>query len=219
MKASLSIAAILTATTTVALAEPWPQAEPNTQYQPAYPEQTRAEAMQSGFELRVEPLVQGLEHPWALAFLPDGSALITERLGRLKLYKDGVVTDVAGIPEVFSEGQGGLLDVSLHPEFTDNRLVYFCENGFIPMLIGTWRRNEEVDGTVFEDSDNVAGVSFAAYTLSTALAYRFPNRRGFMQLQLNNILGKKTDAAIDRFSLVDVSQESFNVQFLTTFNF
>lgn len=124
MKASLSIAAILTATTTVALAEPWPQAEPNTQYQPAYPEQTRAEAMQSGFELRVEPLVQGLEHPWALAFLPDGSALITERLGRLKLYKDGVVTDVAGIPEVFSEGQGGLLDVAIAADFDSSRTIF-----------------------------------------------------------------------------------------------
>ncbi|AUH34451.1 PQQ-dependent sugar dehydrogenase [Paracoccus tegillarcae] len=115
-------AAALTATTLSA--EPWPQGEPNTQFQPAFEGQTRADAVLSDLELQVEPLVEGLENPWALAFLPDGSVLITERPGRLKLYKDGAVNDVAGIPEVFSEGQGGLLDVAIAPDFNSSRTIF-----------------------------------------------------------------------------------------------
>lgn len=77
-------------------------------------------------DFRVARVVTGLEHPWSLAFLPDGSLLVTERPGRLRLVRDGVLvpTPVAGVPEVWSRGQGGLMDVVLHPAFADNRLVY-----------------------------------------------------------------------------------------------
>jgi len=77
--------------------------------------------------LRVVKLVEGLEHPWSLAFLPDGRMLITERPGRLRVIgKDGRLDPqpVAGLPPVTATGQGGLLDVALHPRFTDNGLVY-----------------------------------------------------------------------------------------------
>jgi aldose sugar dehydrogenase len=75
---------------------------------------------------RVETVVTGLEHPWAVAFLPDGGMLVTERAGRLRLIRDGELADrpVAGVPEVWARGQGGLLDVALHPEYAENRLVY-----------------------------------------------------------------------------------------------
>lgn len=109
---------------TAASAAPWPQDDPNTEFQPAFPEQTRAPALQSGVTLKAEPLIEGLENPWAVALLPDGSALITERPGRLKLYKDGTVTEVTGIPEVSAEGQGGLLDVAISPDFKRSRTVY-----------------------------------------------------------------------------------------------
>jgi len=83
--------------------------------------------------VRVETVADGLEHPWALAFLPDGHMLVTERPGRLRIVsRDGRVSDpVAGVPEVFARGQGGLLDVALDPEFAANRLVYlsFAEPG------------------------------------------------------------------------------------------
>ena len=71
-------------------------------------------------------VVDDLEHPWGVAWLPDGSMLITERPGRLRLVRDGVLVDtpVAGVPEVLAAGQGGLLDVAVHPEFEDNNLVY-----------------------------------------------------------------------------------------------
>ncbi|MBA4490109.1 PQQ-dependent sugar dehydrogenase [Paracoccus sp. S1E-3] len=124
MKRLLSTAATALLAATTAGAEPWPQGEPNTQYQSAFPEQTRAPAMQSGITLKAEPLVEGLDHPWAVELLPDGSALITERPGRLKLYKDGAVTDVTGIPEVSAKGQGGLLDVALAPDFATSRIIY-----------------------------------------------------------------------------------------------
>ena len=73
-------------------------------------------------------VVEGLEHPWGLAWLPDGSALITERPGRLRVLRDGVLEDapVAGVPEVLAEGQGGLLDVTVHPDFDDNGWVYLA---------------------------------------------------------------------------------------------
>ena len=71
-------------------------------------------------------VVDGLEHPWGLAFLPDGRMLVTERPGRLRIVADGwlVPEPVAGVPEVWADGQGGLLDVALHPGFAENGLIY-----------------------------------------------------------------------------------------------
>jgi glucose/arabinose dehydrogenase len=79
---------------------------------------------QATFELVT--VAGGLEHPWGMAFLPNGDLLITERPGRLRLLRDGVLdpAPVAGVPEVYASGQGGLLDVALDPEFAANRLVY-----------------------------------------------------------------------------------------------
>ncbi len=75
---------------------------------------------------RAETVVRGLEHPWSIAWLPDGSALVTERAGRLRLIRDGRLDPkpVQGLPPVLASGQGGLLDVSLHPAFAENRYIY-----------------------------------------------------------------------------------------------
>jgi glucose/arabinose dehydrogenase len=76
--------------------------------------------------LRVDTVVRGLSHPWGLAFLPDGRMLVTERPGRLRIVeRDGRLSEpLAGVPRVFAQDQGGLLDVALDPRFADNRLVY-----------------------------------------------------------------------------------------------
>ena len=75
------------------------------------------------FTLR--PIVTGLEHPWAVAFLPDDRLLVSERPGRLNLIEDGEITPVAGVPDdLHATNQGGLLDVVLHPEYEDNGWVY-----------------------------------------------------------------------------------------------
>ncbi|NEX19303.1 PQQ-dependent sugar dehydrogenase [Thiorhodococcus mannitoliphagus] len=75
---------------------------------------------------RTEVVVSGLQHPWSIAWLPDGSALITERPGRLRILRDGALDPepLAGVPEVLAYGQGGLLDVVVHPDFEQNRLIY-----------------------------------------------------------------------------------------------
>ncbi len=73
-------------------------------------------------------LTEGLNHPWSLAFLPDGRMLVTERVGRLRIvHPDGRLDPrpVVGLPPIHQYGQGGLLDVALHPDFAHNRRVYF----------------------------------------------------------------------------------------------
>ncbi len=80
---------------------------------------------QSG-QVDVEPVAEGLEHPWSLAFLPDGRMLVTERSGNLRLVsREGRLSEpLGGVPEVAARGQGGLLDVALDPDFASNRMVY-----------------------------------------------------------------------------------------------
>lgn len=80
--------------------------------------------------IRQELWAKGLEHPWGIAFLPDGRALVTERPGRMRIVgKDGRVgPPLSGVPVVAAVGQGGLLDVSLHPDFARNGLVYFTHS-------------------------------------------------------------------------------------------
>lgn len=71
-------------------------------------------------------LADGLSFPWGLAFLPHQDLLVTERAGRLRLIKDGKLlpTPISGLPPVVASGQGGVLDVALHPDFMQNQLVY-----------------------------------------------------------------------------------------------
>jgi len=76
---------------------------------------------------RIVKVVEGLDHPWCVAFLPDGGLLITERAGHLNLVaRDGKRTRIEGVPEVFAQGQGGLFDVALHPRFPENHLIYLA---------------------------------------------------------------------------------------------
>ena len=77
--------------------------------------------------LKVEVIAKGLDHPWGLTFLPDGRMLVTERPGSLRIVaQDGTLSEpLRGLPEVAAGGQGGLLDVTLDPDFKDNQLVYF----------------------------------------------------------------------------------------------
>src|SRR3712207_6015460 len=74
----------------------------------------------------VDTVARGLEHPWALAFLPDGRILVTERPGRLRIVeRNGALSEpLGGVPNVLARGQGGLLDVAVDPRFAENQLVY-----------------------------------------------------------------------------------------------
>lgn len=78
--------------------------------------------------LKVEAIAQGLVNPWSLAFLPDGRMLVTERPGRMRVIaKDGKLSPpLAGVPQVWANRQGGLLDVIVDRDFAQNRRIFFC---------------------------------------------------------------------------------------------
>jgi len=94
---------------------------------PAFPGQTDAPEHKSNVAFDVVTVADSLENPWALAFLPNGKMLVTERPGRLRVVTpDGQLSDsVAGLPAVDARGQGGLLDVALDPAFATNGLIYW----------------------------------------------------------------------------------------------
>ena len=94
---------------------------PGTQGGPASPQPGYTEGV-----VRAEPYATGLEFPWALAFLPDGRMLVTERPGRLRLVDStgAVSPPIGGVPRVHAEGQGGLLDVAVDPDFASNRTIF-----------------------------------------------------------------------------------------------
>ena len=100
--------------------------------------------------VRVTILTRGLEHPWSLAFLPDGRMLVTERPGRLRYVEaDGTLdpTPIGGLPAAVAQaGQGGLHDVALHPDFAHNRLVYFAYAGRNGRRYGTELARGRLDG-------------------------------------------------------------------------
>lgn len=104
---ALTFAALWTALGSVAMAQP--PAQHSTSY-----------------DFRVVPVVENLVNPWSMAFLPNGDMLVTERPGRLRIVRNGKLlpAPVEGVPPVFARGQGGLLDVVLHPNFASNHLVY-----------------------------------------------------------------------------------------------
>src|SRR5688572_17593489 len=84
-------------------------------------------------QIRVTP-IKGLANPWSLAFLPTGELLVTERPGRLRLVRNGVVEPqpIGGVPAVLAQGLGGLMDLALHPRFAENRLVYLSYTKAMP---------------------------------------------------------------------------------------
>ena len=78
--------------------------------------------------LHVSVLTKDLESPWGLAFLPDGGMLVTERPGRLRVIRDGKLDPkpIEGLPDLVSTGISGLFGLALHPDFAQNRLIYFA---------------------------------------------------------------------------------------------
>ena len=83
-----------------------------------------SELQTSAGTMAITPVIEGLEEPWGIEFLPDGSFLVTERDGRLQLVRDGAAQRVEGLPEVLVEGQGGLLDVLVPRDFATAREVW-----------------------------------------------------------------------------------------------
>jgi glucose/arabinose dehydrogenase len=120
------------------------------------------------YQILVTELAGGLENPWSMQFLPDGDMLITERPGRLRVVRDGVLDPqpVSGVPEVRRTVLGGLLDVLLHPDFEANRTLYLSyaksvDDGFSTTAVARAR----FDGSSLADVDEI----FVANTRSQSV--------------------------------------------------
>lgn len=160
MKRSASIALALSMLGGAAFAD-FNAAPPNVPSQkPAFENQTRAPVIAPQFEVEAQTLVTGLDSPWGLAVLPDGSLLVTERGGTMRrIATDGTLSDpIAGLPKVMTEGQGGLLDVAIAPDFAKTRQVWFSfsepqADGSNNTAVGTGRLSE--DGTQLEGTRTI----------------------------------------------------------------
>jgi glucose/arabinose dehydrogenase len=104
-----------------------------------------------------EIVVDELNWPWGMAFLPDGGILVTERSGQLRIIKDGKLQarPIAGLPEVHTVGQGGMLDVALHPDFSRNRWIYLSFVGAGEGGYGTEVVRGKLEGGVLSEVEHV----------------------------------------------------------------
>ena len=106
---------------------------PNSNYFPAFQGQTRAPGVETQTQISVNLFAQGLNNPWGMANLPDGRIILTEKRGNFRIVDQGgsLSPIIDGLPTVNSSGQGGLLDVAVHPNFNANRLLYwtYSHNG------------------------------------------------------------------------------------------
>ena len=126
-----------------------------------------------GQDIRVVVLARGLNHAWSMAFLPGGDMLITEREGRVRLYREGRLEaePVEGVPEIRVAGLSGLMDVALHPGFSENNLVYLTytkpldDDGVVLTLArGRWNGNALVDvEEIFVADPGTRGASRIAF--------------------------------------------------------
>jgi glucose/arabinose dehydrogenase len=91
------------------------------------------------YTVNVETIASGLVSPWSVALLPDGLILITEKAGNLRVMRDGrlLANPVAGLPTALMFGQGGLLDVVAHPQYPDNKLIYWTYSAGTASAVGT----------------------------------------------------------------------------------
>jgi glucose/arabinose dehydrogenase len=102
---------------------------------------------------KVAEIAKGLDHPWSMAFLPDGSMLVTERVGRLRLIKAGSLQPqpISGVPSVHTGSQAGLFDIVLHPDFARNNIVYLTYAAGTSAANGTQVARARFDGTSLMD--------------------------------------------------------------------
>jgi aldose sugar dehydrogenase len=110
-----------------------------------------AKVVKAGY--KVTEIAKGLDHPWSMAFLPDGSMLVTERPGRLRLIKGGLLQPqpIAGVPAVHTGSQAGLFDIVLHPNFAQNEIVYLTYAAGTAAANGTEVARARFDGSMLQD--------------------------------------------------------------------
>ncbi|MFP5275271.1 PQQ-dependent sugar dehydrogenase [Coleofasciculus sp.] len=136
-----------------------PQTPPDSVDSASSQDATDPVATPQGFQKTT--LVEGLDHPWGMAWLPDGAILITERSGQLRIVRDGVLdpTPIPGVPEVFAMQQGGLMDISLHPRFSENSLVYLTYSHGTRQANHTRVARAKLEGNALKDLEVIFQVS------------------------------------------------------------
>jgi len=110
--------------------------------------------------IRVTVVTRGLSHPWSMAFLPDGNILVTERAGRVRMIRDGVLDPepIAGVPTVHAVRLSGLMDVLPHPDFDTNRIVYLTYTKNLnpdPLEVATTLARGRLEGNAFVDMEDI----------------------------------------------------------------
>ena len=143
--------------------------------------------------LRIVKIVSGLEHPWGHAFLPDNRIIITERPGRLRIVENGQLNlePVAGLPAIAARGQGGLLDVALHPDFATNQLVYFTYSAAGASGVGTEVARGKLIGNRLEDVEvifRMAPKSNTGHHFGSRLVF---DQKGYLYITLGDRGEKK----------------------------
>jgi aldose sugar dehydrogenase len=113
---------------------------------------------------KVETIATGLDHPWSLAFLPDGRVLVTERAGRLSMLQGSRKIPITGVPAVYEASQGGLFDVVLHPQFATNGLVYLSYAAGTPQANSTRITRARLAGNALVDQKTIFSVAPAKNT-------------------------------------------------------
>ncbi|MFM9862760.1 MAG: PQQ-dependent sugar dehydrogenase [Micropepsaceae bacterium] len=118
---------------------------------PPPPPPSAAKSVSTGY--KVVEVAKGLDHPYSVAFLPDGAILVTERAGRLRIVRNGQLQPqpVSGVPPVHSGGQAGLFDIVLHPKFVENNFVYITYAHGTPAANATRVARARFDGTSLQD--------------------------------------------------------------------
>jgi glucose/arabinose dehydrogenase len=139
----VAMAAAMWASATAEAASEPPRAVP--------PPPQPAKIVKTGY--KVVEIAKGLDHPWSMAFLPDGSVLVTERVGRLRLIKGGSLQSapIAGVPAVHTGSQAGLFDIVLHPKFAENNIVYLTYAAGTAAANGTQVARARFDGNALQD--------------------------------------------------------------------
>jgi glucose/arabinose dehydrogenase len=139
----VAMAAALCATAT-ANSAPEPLRGPPPPPQPA-------KVIKTGY--KVTEIAKGLDHPWSMAFLPDGSILVTERVGRLRLIQGGSLRPepISGVPAVQNGSQAGHFDIVLHPNFVQNNIVYLTYAAGTTAANGTQVARARFDGRALQD--------------------------------------------------------------------
>jgi glucose/arabinose dehydrogenase len=143
--------------------------------------------------LRIVKIVSGLEHPWGHAFLPDNRIIITERPGRLRIVESGHLNPepVAGLPAIAARGQGGLLDVALHPNFVTNQLVYLSYSAAGASGVGTEVARGKLVGNRLEDVEVIFRMTPKSKTGKHFGSRLIFDRKGYLYITLGDRGEKK----------------------------